>query len=363
MRNAIRWIDAVKGVAILAVVAMHCEYPFPNGDLFDVWSLFGNSWHVGVFFLVAGFFVREEELLRPVAFIKKKFRGIYTKLLVAYAVGILLHNVLLQIGWYSPTYDYGGKTMLAYSATDILKNMLLAALGAGREPILSPLWFVYCLFAAFCLLSITARYVDAFVRRTGFGSKNPMAIRTVVLLTLCLAGHALTNIVGISIPRYANVFTICWLLHIGSHLFRHCRFDNGRMALLGAAMVYVSTVLFGPNLFVTNEYHNVLSMTLCTCGALYMFSYVFRRWEDACLTSVFAQLGRSSFHIMAWHILSFHVAAWGLSFIYPDVCLYETVPSFTEAYLLPYYIIAGVVLPMGVHRLCLYARSFVGKGQ
>lgn len=109
MNTRIRYVDVVKGFAICAVVMMHVVYAFPKNYLIDIRALFGYFWHVPVFFVVAGFFIKESKLDRPWQFIKGKLRGLYLPALYIYLVATLLHNVFFSIGWYDSNVSYGGK--------------------------------------------------------------------------------------------------------------------------------------------------------------------------------------------------------------------------------------------------------------
>lgn len=60
------------------------------------------------FFLLGGFFLKEEKLIQPVNFIKGKIQSLYKLLLYFYIPAVLFHNVLMHIGWYDEVTDYGG---------------------------------------------------------------------------------------------------------------------------------------------------------------------------------------------------------------------------------------------------------------
>ena len=102
-------MDIVKGFAICAVVMMHIVYSFPKCDLINIKALFGYFWHVPVFFVIAGFFIKDSKLEHPISFIKGKVKGLYLPALYIYLIAALLHNQLFNIGWYSSDVTYGGK--------------------------------------------------------------------------------------------------------------------------------------------------------------------------------------------------------------------------------------------------------------
>lgn len=94
-----RWVDIAKGFAILSVVLLHINYQFYDSKYLPLATLLGELWHVPVFFLLGGFFLKEERLLQPVSFIKGKIKSLYRLLLYFYIPAVLLHNVLLHLGF------------------------------------------------------------------------------------------------------------------------------------------------------------------------------------------------------------------------------------------------------------------------
>lgn len=87
-------VDITKGVAIIAIVLGHIAYSYPRCSLLDTSALVYSLWHVAVFFIVAGFFIKEEQLVQPKLWFKKKFSSLYLKILYFYIPAVLLHNVL-----------------------------------------------------------------------------------------------------------------------------------------------------------------------------------------------------------------------------------------------------------------------------
>ena len=57
------WVNIAKGVAICAVVLWHIDFVTSTNPLLPVRSVFGATWHVPVFFLISGFFIKEERVL------------------------------------------------------------------------------------------------------------------------------------------------------------------------------------------------------------------------------------------------------------------------------------------------------------
>lgn len=58
-------VDIAKGMSIIAIVFGHIAYQYPFCQLINTKDLFIYLWHVAVFFLLAGFFIKEEQLVHP----------------------------------------------------------------------------------------------------------------------------------------------------------------------------------------------------------------------------------------------------------------------------------------------------------
>lgn len=115
------WVDISKGIAIIAVVLMHTSYPFATTTFAPVRALLGYGWHVAIFFMIGGFFLKDEKLQNPVLFIKGKIRSLYLLALYFYIPAVLLHNYFIHIGWYDMSLSYGGKNVIEYTPPHIAK--------------------------------------------------------------------------------------------------------------------------------------------------------------------------------------------------------------------------------------------------
>ena len=56
-----KWVDIAKGITIAALVLIHIDYNFPDSKLFPTSILLGGVWRTPVFFVIGGFFIKEEE--------------------------------------------------------------------------------------------------------------------------------------------------------------------------------------------------------------------------------------------------------------------------------------------------------------
>lgn len=342
------WVDIVKGIAIIAVVLMHVGYAFPDFKWMPTRSLLGNSWHMPVFMLVAGFFISTDKISHPLIFVKHKFLHLYCRLLYFYIPILLLHNVFIQEGFYSLSVDYGGRTgyLHVYNMTDFLKRLFEACFFMGREPYASPLWFVYVLFLAFIVMSIHAYVIHLIRKRIIFNTDLMLGIIFLLYATISLF---LTNVFSFTIPRCSNVFTSTWLIYLGYLLYNrfHVTFTNSYVAIV-SVIVVVGVCLNNQEMaLITNSYTDIAELTAVGCGALYASSYIAKKIEGSWGGRLLTYIGHKSFWIMALHLLSINIVAWAMNQILnTDIPCYVLGASADNIVTLALFWLAGIFMPV-----------------
>lgn len=340
-----RWVDIAKGLAILSVVLLHINYQFYDGEYLPLSPLLGELWHVPVFFLLGGFFLKEERLLQPVSFIKGKIKSLYRLLLYFYIPAVLLHNLLLNIGFYSQSVSYGGKFVTAYSVGKTLKELLLAVCLAGREPILGAMWFVYVLFMALCGLSIISWIVNRMVKRNEYKEW----VRCLVLLCFCIISCTLTNLFDFTIPRFNNTLTAMWLIYCG-YILKHrlkLRFCNKYVCVIALFVIYHIATISGGVSLNSNKYNDVLTLTASSVMALYVVCYFSKKIENSHIGQLLSKCGKDSFYIMGLHFLGFKIGSCILSLFGVNTNLASlTAPADKSFLLLVYYWIFAIIFSL-----------------
>lgn len=211
----VNYVDFIKGAAIIAVVFGHILC-FNGFQLFPVKWFFAYTWHVGVFFIVGGFFLKDVDGSNIVSFLKKKAKQLYLLALYFYLPAVLLHNVLLHIGWYETANPIQGKVMTLWGIGDFVKQTILTICCAGREPIVGAMWFVYALFFAMIGYSCISLIISRVNRE---GGKNNQQYLLLTFFVLAVVSGILSNKYGITIRRCSNVFTAMLLIYMGKYMF------------------------------------------------------------------------------------------------------------------------------------------------
>ena len=238
-----QWVDVAKGIAIIAVVLGHIIFQFSDSKAYPLSAILVWLWHVPAFFLIGGFFLKDEKLRMPVSFIIEKFRSLYLLILYIYIPILLLHNFFICIGFYDTGIEYYGKYVTEWGMKDLALNVLMAVGFAGREPLLGAMWFVYVLFMALCLLSVISWGVKKLVKE----EKNYEYVRILVLISLATISCLLTKLYDFTIPRTNVTFAAVWLIYIGMMLVRQChlKFDNPYLVGISCVIVYQAATVWG----------------------------------------------------------------------------------------------------------------------
>lgn len=328
-----------------SVVLMHIYFGGFE-DNHPLRALLGWSWHVAVFFLIAGFFINVDKLTSPKSFITKKLKTVYLMLLCYYIPAVLLHNFFFDIDWYSTDCDYG-RFIQPYSFLDTLKSLLLTIFFAGREPIVGPLWFVYVMVMAFIGYSI----LSAVLKKFSSDYNNFELKRTVIILALCAFFSTLTECWGFTIPRFSNLFAAIWLIHFGflaKNVFT-LKFDNALLALLSLVLVLHLSFTVGSMRINFNDFHNVAYLTVNSFAALYLVCFISQKIQHSIWGRCLEYIGANSFHILALHFFSFKLTTEliNLTNLGGGVNSYDLVPSVGTNYILvPIYFASGILFPL-----------------
>lgn len=337
-------VDIAKGLSIIAIVLGHIAYKYPAGQLVNTRDLFIYLWHVPVFFIVAGFFIKEEQLVQPKLWFKKKFASLYLKILYFYIPAVLLHNVFIHIGWYS--LESTEPIIHSYAWLDFLKQTLFAICLGGREPIVGAMWFVYVLFMALIGLSIVSWCIKKLVKN----DRQYEWVRFITLLAMCMVAGILSNKYGLTIRRFSNTFTAMLLIYVGKTMYQKMKlaFDNGYLAIVCGLIAFEVACMLGGVALNGNEYKDILQLLVAAPAVLYIIMYIGKHIEHHAIGKAIAYIGNNSFYVMALHFVGFKLCTLTLQGAgMGGANLSDLTPGVgSNVLLLLLYAIYGVVFPL-----------------
>lgn len=337
-------VDIAKGWAIIAIVLGHISFLYPVYHFADSQAIIYSLWHVAVFFLLAGFFIKEEQLVQPKVLFKKKFSSLYLKILYFYIPAVLLHNVLIKIGWYS--LESTDPVINTYSMMDFVKQTVLAICLGGREPIVGAMWFVYVLFMALIGLSIVSWLIKKFAK----DERQYEWTRGIALLAMCIVAGILSNKYGLTIRRFSNTFTAMLLIYVGKIMYQKMKlsFDNGYLAIACGLIAFEVACMLGGVALNGNEYKDILQLIVAAPAVLYIIMYIGKRIENNIVGKAIAYVGNNSFYVMALHFVGFKFCTLSLQGIgYGGARLCDLTPGVGgNIFLLLLYAFFGVGFPL-----------------
>lgn len=227
-------VDIGKGLAMISIVCGHISCVF-----FPTWL--NNFWPVAFFFLVAGFYIKENNLQHPVKFIGHKLKTIYLPGTIIYIIAVLLHNPLCRWGVYplGDVHPMTGNEFVLWDTKTYISQIVKTIFAPSGELAMGAMWFLYALFFALCFLSILAFVVNKIVK----DNKKQLILLITLTCFLSTASIAL-KIYGITIPRVSQALTVTTFIVVGMLLKQKWRIkcDNW-MILIIAIVIYAQSLV------------------------------------------------------------------------------------------------------------------------
>ncbi|RXS55115.1 acyltransferase [Lacticaseibacillus rhamnosus] len=191
----IEWIDVAKGLGIIAVVLGHF---YPRNTTFYE-SLYW--WHMPLFFMIGGFFVKPTTLPTLKAFLARRFWPLL-KQYFGYGVGLILLNFIIEQRTPAFTVDYLRR--LIYGGTEL-------------NGYLSVFWFVTVYAFSSLLFSLLRGYLPKVWHE---------AILMAGLFWLGFSYPNAENVLGFPIPGNLDLVLVAlpymfvgwWLFHYARHI-------------------------------------------------------------------------------------------------------------------------------------------------
>lgn len=345
-------VDIIKGFAIIAVVLLHINFNFPKWHLLNIDSICGSLWHVAVFFVVSGWFLKDSRLLNFKTFTRGKVVNLYVKALYVYIPLVLLHNVFLKLGWLFGNFKYRHGTMEEYSIVQTIYHIICQFLFTKREPFSGAMWFVDSLFLGLLMYSVVTIFVSKCFKACT--EKEKVFIRFVICFMLAFVSAAMRDTFGINIPKVSNTLSAIVLICTGHFLGQHkIDFDNKLLFLFALGVFFQYTVL-APNINLgENQYKDVVSLIVSSVSALYVFGFIGKNIAQTLLGGLIEHIGKESFWIMGFHMVGFHVFTSVLALFGVEFSAHFTTPDIgNNVFLLLGYLLFGVGIPLVIKHLC-----------
>ena len=288
------WIDAVKGLGITLIVFSHCGI---NNSCVQFVMQFLTAGYVSMFFVLAGYNVKDENLLPA---LKKKFKRLITPYIIYGTLAIFLFCLLDSTrSGYSTHQLLYNIFALFYSRFSIYKldteaNILLF------PPFLSPLWFLTSMFVAYIWFYIYAQLKSKVSKW--------LCITIYITFTFLLANNKLL------LPWSLDTSFLCSLLIISGYEFKRFFITQNRLNIKYIAIFVIVCILYiaivningvtnlSVKVYGKLPYLSIMLFFILTLLITYIYGETFKSIMPSHITKCFAFVGRLSLRIMCIHM-------------------------------------------------------------
>lgn len=332
-KNRNNQIDIIKGIAIILIVLGHTYSPA---------SHFVYLFHVSIFIVVSGFLWDpndSKDWNSYFLFVKKKIKRLYFPYIFANIVGILLNNILLNIGWYtSINHTY-------FSFYDTAFNIFKVLVFHNDTEIFGASWFLRLLF----FISIFYGLFEVIAKNINKTKKN--IIRIIISIIMLLIGFALCRI-DANLKIIDIAFFTCFIFF---SFGRKIRILNLAGSILKKFLIFIFTLsmllIFNKNGTIEiskNIYTNVFFfLTVSFCGWFFLYELSFFIEKIIPLKKMLIYIGQNTMPILLLHFIVFKVVSMFLSMTFSETLSFE---MYKNGFWWLFYTLAGVFIPLIINQ-------------
>lgn len=329
-RNA--QIDIIRGIAIILIVLGHTNSPA---------SHFVYLFHVSIFIFVAGFLWDSNDSKNwdnYFIFLKKKIKRLYFPYVFANILGVLLNNVLLNIGWYTSANH------IYFSTYDVIFNLFKVLMFNNDTEIFGASWFLRLLFS----ISVLYGLFDVIIRN--FDKSKQFVIRWLFSIVMLLSGFILckynVNLVILDIS-----FLTCFVFFNFGREVRNLKLNisTAKKFLIFiftfAILLFfnqIGTIEISKNIYTSVFFFLIVSFSGWLC--LYELSYFIEKVSY--LKKMLVYIGKNTMPILLLHFIAFKIGSILLSLLFSRNLNFV---MYKNGYWWIFYTFIGVFLPLTIN--------------
>lgn len=326
-----------------------------------------SFWPVAFFFVVAGFYIKEASLLKPIKFIGHKLKTIYLPGTIIYMLAVLLHNPLCEWGIYpiGQEHPMTHQTFELWDAKTYMIQIAKTVVAPNGELAMGAMWFLYALFFALCFLSVIA-FIAKKLSKEPLTANKVMLVATVFISTVSIG----LSVYGIKLPRISNALTIIFFIYGGMLIKQRfkCGFDNWGVLFI-SLLLYISCIVLPHEhmSFPVNSFPDLILPFVLSVVAVYVVLCLSRYIERTrCASKVLSYIGENSLYIMALHIFGFFICTKLLNLIGAGegLAMANTLYTYnvgTNILLAITYLLFGIAFPLLALNCCKQAKRSIIK--
>jgi Fucose 4-O-acetylase and related acetyltransferases len=295
----VEYMDILKGLAIILVVMGHC-----SGKGENIIYLF----HMPLFFIISGYFYKEESINRPIQFIKKRLKSLYLPFIKYEFLFLILHNIFIKINFYNSKANIPQQY---YTIHDFIVNSIRILFFDSTELLLSPFWFLTALF----LTSILFFLISIVITKVISNNKRE-PVRALLVIILFFVGNYLTkhsiNInFSLNGKETFNVSLVALLMYYIGFLYKkYEKFIKMNIVCAGITIIvlYISSKFSLRIDMRVNMYPNLIMFVVNSVLGTYFMIYISKKISTLNYKlKLLKYIGLNTTAIMALHLTSFKI--------------------------------------------------------
>lgn len=341
-------IDILKGIAIILMVAGHCETP--------TWLV---SWvylfHMPLFFMAAGYFFSRKNLDNPWSFVVKRFKGLYIPFVKWSLFFLLIHNLLFEVGILNEQYgNWEGGVTHPYTLKQGFQRLvnIVFSMGGYDEFMAGAFWF----FRALLVTSIVFLGLHWTLDRNVKWLQGNRGVALIAVGAIAFAwfkiyyGLKIATVVQGGIRETWGVLFFA----LGVLYRRFEKFITGKwwLAIVCLAFTIIGAHEHWAGMNLSPRVQDVITLPLTGLAGFIMVHYAATLLDHhgRMVSSFLAHCGKMSIYIYVFHIASFKVVSlikiWYYDLEFAQVGSHMVIHDHLHDWFWILYTIAGVGLPL-----------------
>lgn len=331
MKNRIKFLDIAKGIAILAIIAGHTGPDWVKQFVF--------TFHVPIFFIISGYFLKEGN---DVVFVKKKLKQLLTPYVFG-CCGIVLGNIIKGM-----VYKQSIDQLLHIAKTWILASLYgsgtIEYSGLFYARRIGALWFLPALFFAMIIVQ--------------YSIKKPYGYLYIIICSY--VGYKTTNMFWLPLSIQAGMFASIFV-YIGYMAKKQAIFskDISWATVGGAFSIWIICIFYGGKFYLVRNYcgNGMLDILGGITGSYVIFlacRFVEQHMEKMAVMLTF--FGCNSLVALCIHTFDLDVISWESIILFGKQTLRISENGVLYILLACRLIIYSVIIA-GANKIALYKRK------
>lgn len=342
-QKRIDYMDITKGIGIILIVMGHS---LSNESKLKT---FIYLFHVPLFFLISGYFIKKESFSDLKKFFIKKIKGLYLPFLKYSLIFVILNDIFVDL-------HISVKYLMKDNIIEFIKALIDCFLFRRVDYLLGAFWFLPVLFLSEMIFVLTGKIIVKLI-------KNNQDIFIGITSFIYFIIGAILSILNLNLPKRLHlVFIPIFFIYLG-YLYRKYEKNLKYNIVIFITFMIILFILTYKNMKVEmdiNTYSNVLIFMVGALMGIYCAFYISKLISIKCnyIKKFTIYAGQNTIIIMALHMLSFKVVNLLQVIIYKKS--YDLISSWPILYsnrgwwIL--YTIIGVLIPLVISYLWYFIK-------